>query len=148
MLYIDNFGRKPVMMFGAVEWEFVILPSLLSLTRMNISGTLIGSQAGLLLQWRKFLLGKPNPMPGGPLTVDSWLYILHFGYSEQKIYSRYILLTCWREAYRLGTMCLGPLSEIWPLSSRAYGIVLGVLSNWMCNFIVTQITPVVLQKFR
>lgn len=40
------------------------------------------------------------------------------------------------------------ISEIWPLSNRAYGIALGASSNWMCNFIVSQITPVMLEKFK
>ena len=56
-----------------------------------------------------------------------WLFVVNFGYS-------------W-----------GPcgwvfISEVWPLSNRAYGIALGASSNWMSNFIVGQITPVMLQK--
>ena len=40
------------------------------------------------------------------------------------------------------------VSEIWPLSNRAYGIALGASSNWMCNFIVSQITPIMLEKLK
>lgn len=40
------------------------------------------------------------------------------------------------------------IAEIWPLSNRAYGIALGASSNWMCNFIVSQITPVMLEKLK
>ncbi|KAI4195179.1 MAG: hypothetical protein LQ350_007353 [Teloschistes chrysophthalmus] len=38
------------------------------------------------------------------------------------------------------------ISEIWPLSNRAYGIALGASSNWMSNFIVGQITPDMLKR--
>lgn len=40
------------------------------------------------------------------------------------------------------------IAEIWPLSNRAYGIALGASSNWMCNFIVSQVTPVMLEKLK
>lgn len=33
------------------------------------------------------------------------------------------------------------VAEVWPMSSRAYGIALGASSNWMNNFIVGQVTP-------
>ena len=38
-------------------------------------------------------------------------------------------------------------AEIWLLSNRAYGIALGS-GDWMCNFIVGQITPIMLQKLK
>ena len=37
-------------------------------------------------------------------------------------------------------------TEVWPLSNRAYGISLGASANWMTNFIVGQITPIMLQR--
>lgn len=40
------------------------------------------------------------------------------------------------------------IAEIWPLSNRAYGIALGASSNWMCNFIISQITPVMLKRLK
>lgn len=40
------------------------------------------------------------------------------------------------------------IAEIWPLSNRAYGMALGASSNWMSNFIVSQITPVMLDKLQ
>ncbi|KAL9608198.1 MAG: hypothetical protein Q9167_006958 [Letrouitia subvulpina] len=51
-----------------------------------------------------------------------WLFVVHFGYS-------------W------GPCAWVLISEVWPLSNRAYGIALGASSNWMSNFIVGQITP-------
>ena len=33
------------------------------------------------------------------------------------------------------------MAEIWPISTRPYGISLGASSNWMNNFIVGQVTP-------
>lgn len=56
-----------------------------------------------------------------------WLFVVNFGYS-------------W------GPCGWVIISEVWPLSNRAYGIALGASSNWMSNFIVGQITPVMLQK--
>ena len=56
-----------------------------------------------------------------------WLFVVNFGYS-------------W------GPCGWVIISEVWPLSNRAYGIALGASSNWMSNFIVGQITPIMLQK--
>jgi len=56
-----------------------------------------------------------------------WLFVVNFGYS-------------W------GPCAWVIISEVWPLSNRAYGIALGASSNWMSNFIVGQITPIMLQK--
>ena len=56
-----------------------------------------------------------------------WLFVVNFGYS-------------W------GPCGWVIISEVWPLSNRAYGIALGASSNWMSNFIVGQITPVMLKK--
>lgn len=49
-----------------------------------------------------------------------WLFVVHFGYS-------------W------GPCAWIIVAEIWPLSSRSYGIALGASSNWMNNFIVGQV---------
>ena len=56
-----------------------------------------------------------------------WLFVINFGYS-------------W------GSGGWVIISGVWPLSNRAYGIALGASSNWMSNFIVGQITPIMLQK--
>ena len=58
-----------------------------------------------------------------------WLFVVHFGYS-------------W------GPCAWVIISEIWPLSNRAYGIALGASSNWMSNFIVGQITPDMLKHLK
>lgn len=51
-----------------------------------------------------------------------WLFVVHFGYS-------------W------GPCSWIIIAEIWPLSTRPYGVSLGASSNWMNNFIVGQVTP-------
>ncbi len=56
-----------------------------------------------------------------------WLFVVNFGYS-------------W------GPCGWVIISEVWPMSNRAYGIALGASSNWMSNFIVGQITPIMLKK--
>ena len=58
-----------------------------------------------------------------------WLFVVHFGYS-------------W------GPCGWVIISEVWPLSNRAYGIALGASSNWMSNFIVGQITPDMLETLK
>ncbi|PVH68455.1 general substrate transporter [Cadophora sp. DSE1049] len=59
---------------------------------------------------------------GWAAVVMVWLFVVHFGYS-------------W------GPCAWIIVAEIWPLSSRSYGIALGASSNWMNNFIVGQVTP-------
>jgi sugar porter (SP) family MFS transporter len=56
-----------------------------------------------------------------------WLFVVHFGYS-------------W------GPCAWIIVAEIWPLSSRPYGVAFGASSNWMNNFIIGQVTPDMLQK--
>lgn len=56
-----------------------------------------------------------------------WLFVVHFGYS-------------W------GPCAWVLIAEIWPLSVRAKGTALGASSNWMCNFIIGQVTPDMLDK--
>ncbi|KAI8964677.1 general substrate transporter [Daldinia sp. FL1419] len=56
-----------------------------------------------------------------------WLFVIHFGYS-------------W------GPCSWIIVAEIWPLSSRPYGTSLGASSNWMNNFIVGQVTPIMLNE--
>lgn len=58
-----------------------------------------------------------------------WLFVVNFGYS-------------W------GPCAWVLISEVWPLSNRAYGIALGASSNWMTNFIVGQITPDMLEGIK
>ncbi|PSN65211.1 general substrate transporter [Corynespora cassiicola Philippines] len=63
-----------------------------------------------------------QPAAGWAAVSMVWLFVVHFGYS-------------W-----------GPcgwilIAEIWPLSTRPYGVALGASSNWMNNFIVGQVTP-------
>lgn len=59
---------------------------------------------------------------GWAAVVMVWLFVIHFGYS-------------W------GPCAWILVAEIWPLSSRPYGVSLGASSNWMNNFIVGQVTP-------
>lgn len=56
-----------------------------------------------------------------------WLFVVHFGYS-------------W------GPCAWIIVAEIWPLSTRPYGVALGASSNWMNNFIVGQVTPDMLES--
>ncbi|TGJ87574.1 hypothetical protein E0Z10_g1227 [Xylaria hypoxylon] len=56
-----------------------------------------------------------------------WIFVANFGYS-------------W------GPCAWIIVAEIWPLSSRPYGVTLGASSNWANNFIVGQVTPQLLNK--
>ncbi|KAL3965246.1 hypothetical protein ACCO45_002250 [Purpureocillium lilacinum] len=76
--------------------------------------------AAIVGHWHSDL--SDNAAAGWAAVAMVWLFVVHFAYS-------------W-----------GPcgwiiVAEIWPLSSRPYGVALGSSSNWMCNFIVGQITP-------
>ncbi|KAI0881391.1 general substrate transporter [Annulohypoxylon maeteangense] len=64
---------------------------------------------------------------GWAAVVMVWLFVIHFGYS-------------W------GPCSWIIVAEIWPLSSRPYGTSLGASSNWMNNFIVGQVTPIMLNR--
>ncbi|KAI1499004.1 putative hexose transport-related protein [Biscogniauxia marginata] len=64
---------------------------------------------------------------GWAAVVMVWLFVIHFGYS-------------W------GPCSWIIIAEIWPLSTRPYGVTLGASSNWMNNFIVGQVTPDLLNK--
>ncbi|KAM0502921.1 hypothetical protein ACHAPB_004502 [Verticillium nonalfalfae] len=62
------------------------------------------------------------PAAGWAAVCMVWLFVIHFGYS-------------W------GPCAWIIVAEIWPLSTRPYGVSLGASSNWMNNFIVGQVTP-------
>lgn len=68
-----------------------------------------------------------QPAAGWAAVVMVWLFVVHFGYS-------------W------GPCAWIIVAEIWPLSSRPYGVSLGASSNWMNNFIVGQVTPDMLES--
>ncbi|KAI5460402.1 general substrate transporter [Mariannaea sp. PMI_226] len=63
-----------------------------------------------------------EPAAGWAAVCMVWLFVVHFGYS-------------W------GPCAWIVVAEIWPLSTRPYGVSLGASSNWMNNFIVGQVTP-------
>ena len=68
-----------------------------------------------------------QPAAGWAAVCMVWLFVIHFGYS-------------W------GPCAWIIVAEIWPLSTRPYGVALGASSNWMNNFIVGQVTPDMLAK--
>lgn len=72
---------------------------------------------------------EDNAAAGWAAVTMIWLFVIHFGYS-------------W------GPCAWIIVAEIWPLSSRSYGVALGTSSNWMNNFIVGQVTPDMLQGIR
>ncbi|KAB5578144.1 putative hexose transport-related protein [Coniochaeta sp. 2T2.1] len=68
-----------------------------------------------------------HPAAGWAAVCMVWLFVIHFGYS-------------W------GPCAWIIVAEIWPLSTRPYGVSLGASSNWMNNFIVGQVTPDMLNE--
>lgn len=68
-----------------------------------------------------------EPASGWAAVSMVWLFVVHFGYS-------------WGPASWI------LIAEIWPISTRPYGVSLGASANWMNNFIVGQVTPDMLQK--
>ncbi|KAH7129476.1 general substrate transporter [Dactylonectria estremocensis] len=63
-----------------------------------------------------------QPAAGWAAVCMVWLFVVHFGYS-------------W------GPCAWIIIAEVWPLSTRPYGVALAASSNWMNNFIVGQVTP-------
>ena len=112
VLYIDNFGRKPIMIVGAIGMAFCHFAISIIYARSEAAWAVHGSTAA-----------------GWAAIVLTWLFVVNFGYS-------------W------GPCAWVLISEIWPLSNRAFGIGVGASSNWMCNFIVAQITPDMLKHLR
>ncbi|KAK3995298.1 quinate permease [Cladorrhinum sp. PSN332] len=70
---------------------------------------------------------KDHAAAGWAAVCMVWLFVIHFGYS-------------W------GPCAWIIVAEIWPLSTRPYGVALGASSNWMNNFIVGQVTPDMLER--
>ncbi|KAF4993349.1 hypothetical protein FDECE_13464 [Fusarium decemcellulare] len=63
-----------------------------------------------------------QPAAGWAAVCMVWLFVVHFGYS-------------W------GPCAWIIIAEVWPLSTRPYGVSIGASSNWMNNFIVGQVSP-------
>lgn len=55
------------------------------------------------------------PAAGWAAVAMIWLFVVHFGYS-------------W------GPCAWILIAEIWPISTRPYGVALSASSNWMNNF--------------
>ena len=110
VLYIDKFGRKPIMLTGAAG--------------MAICHFIIAAIFGTLgKDWAS------HKAAGWAACTFVWLFVVNFGYS-------------W------GPCAWTIISEVWPVSNRAYGIALGASANWMSNFIIGQITPDMLQDLK
>ena len=103
VLFIDQLGRKPVLIAGSVG---------MGICHMTIAIIFAKNEN----QW------PTHKAAGWAAVAMVWLFVVHFGYS-------------W------GPCAWVLISEIWPVSNRAYGVALGASSNWMNNFIVGQVTP-------
>ncbi|KAI4262860.1 MAG: hypothetical protein L6R42_001967 [Xanthoria sp. 1 TBL-2021] len=82
-------------------------------------------------------LGRKPVMLAGSLGMG----ICHFAIAIIFAKNQYQWATHKTAGWAAVAMRLELISEVWPLSNRAYGIALGASSNWMSNFIVGQITP-------
>ena len=110
VLYIDKFGRKPIMLTGAAG--------------MAICHFIIAAIFGTCgKDWAS------HKAAGWAACTFVWLFVVNFGYS-------------W------GPCAWTIISEVWPVSNRAYGIALGASANWMSNFIIGQITPDMLENLK
>jgi MFS family permease len=63
---------------------------------------------------------------GWAVAAFIWLYLASFGFS-------------W------GPCSWVVISEVFPLSTRSYGVALAASTNWMMNFVISEISPVMLE---
>lgn len=119
---------------GIVMFIFTI-PAVLYIDRVGRKPVLVVGALGMALchfiiailvaknagQW------ETQKAAGWAAVAMVWIFVIHFGYS-------------W------GPCAWILIAEVWPLSTRPYGVSLGASSNWMNNFIVGQVTPEMIEK--
>ncbi|KAL8702826.1 MAG: hypothetical protein Q9201_004015 [Fulgogasparrea decipioides] len=122
VLYIDKLGRKPVMLAGSTGM-FICHITIAIIFAKNQYQWATHKAAG----WAAVLGTLVSSFPFHPFILP---HRLPFPFTVPQ------------QRHRLtGDSAWVLISEVWPLSNRAYGIALGASSNWMSNFIVGQITP-------
>ncbi|KAK7470101.1 hypothetical protein VKT23_001542 [Stygiomarasmius scandens] len=121
---------------GVVGVVFVIstFPAIATIDHIGRRPLLIWGGAGmaLMLILVAALTATYQPNWGNPAAAWStatfiWLYVGFFGAS-------------W------GPVSWTVISEVFPLSTRAHGVAIGASTNWITNFVVSIIVPIMLQN--
>lgn len=121
---------------GIVQF-IATIPSVLYVDKLGRKPVLITGALGMaachfiisVLYARNEFQWEQQKASGWAAIVMVWIFVINFAYS-------------W------GPCSWILIAEIWPLSNRAKGVALGSSANWMCNFIIGQVTPKMLEKLR
>ncbi|KFA78275.1 hypothetical protein S40288_02619, partial [Stachybotrys chartarum IBT 40288] len=129
VLWVDRLGRKPILSFGALGMGVCHLIIAVILAR-NIDNF------------------HNQPASGWAAVVMVWLFVIHFGcrFFPPPPNPVQIRACADGELDSWGPCAWIIVAEVWPLSTRPYGVALGTSSNWMNNFIVGQVTPEMLES--
>ncbi|CAM1502720.1 Fc.00g074960.m01.CDS01 [Cosmosporella sp. VM-42] len=123
---------------GCIQIMFMVgavLPAL-ALDRMGRRNTMMAGTAGLgfCMMMVSILLSQANNASNGDKCASAavaffFLYQLIFGFSVNSVPWVYV-------------------PEILPLKARARGTAVGISSNWLWNFVIVMITPVIINRLQ
>ncbi|TFL05164.1 hexose transport-related protein [Pterulicium gracile] len=119
---------------NGIIFVLATIPAILLIDRVGRRPLLIAGGLGMAVCLiiisaiiARFESDWPSHGAGGwAVAAFIWLYLANFGFS-------------W------GPCSWTVISEVFPLSTRSYGVALAASTNWMMNFVISEISPVMLE---